>query len=635
VFLILELKMNKIDCSNAFLNAIQSSKKRLICKTDGTWYLEGRWEGRLMRLVRWFIRPLEDIRLRRITQAFATVLDQVESQPVEFSSKNSMNYALLVDASNKLNAYLNDYVSNGKPSYSLKWPLINDISRLQQRIIALKYRCESVNGGENPNTDEIDATQFNSLKNAAEKWKNQAPFPAELTNEEEHFIEEACRFPLFVDHLLSNPALQEPFFKWTIRYHNPVQAFVEFPETQRKLSVSLLSSRVSLYNLLKVQGSDAEERAKMGTTSKDLTIPCHLDNHNKAVPCSILDGAKQITFKGGYTLSWQEIFKIFERKNQDFGNLEAFPTGIDNWSTSKLGWWNAKANEYVCVDLTQNDWWMQIPSTQELSLEEAQQRYYDFRQNNEPLNCDGINWVYTIMMTRRSRSLELGGTHAYGEIAIPVEDASTGSKKYKVITLSMFPATLPQSFWEIPKAVAGTFPAVVASPDLSIYVLSRERFGPSYEMQQKEGFALMDIIKEQIQQGRDGTLGYQMLTLNCRVFSEGIIREVLKDRRVPADLSETDFWDSEPRGAVGTVFNLIKRTPLSVRKRLTHVVFYPAGSSMSHRVRVNGQERPHSLYEAAPWDSGILGAPSVYMRNEDQRKAALQGSLLQSQQDKA
>lgn len=608
--------MNKIENADAFLNVVIKNKNRLVCSTDGTWRLEGRWEGMLMRLVRWLIPPLEDIRLLRITHTFNTFLDQLESKPVEFNSPDAVfNYGKCIDAGDRLTYYLKKRI----PSYAMHGYLAASINRLQYRVTALKYRCEKVNGGEDPK-QEIDSNRFDALKITAEKWKKCQPFPAPLTAEEVRFLEESCQFPLFVDQLLSDPNLQSSFFKWVIRYHNPVQAFIEFPATQNKLSASLLSSRVGLYNLLNVQGKDASERAQMGITKKDLTIPCRVQNNYQALPCSILNAASVITFKGGYSLSWKQIFEIFEKKNKDFGNLEAFPYGIDNWNSGQLGWWNEAAKKYECVDLTQDKWWLQIPSTQELTIEEARQRYSKRHLNGDSVNCDGNNWVYTLMMTRRSSTLELGGTHAYGEIAIPVDDDS-GKRIYKTITLSRFPTVFPQSVLGLPKAVAGSFPAVVASPDLSIYILSRERFGPSYELTSDQGLAVMERVKEKIQLGRDRNLTYQMLTKNCLEFSEDIIRDVLGEMHVPQELSKTSFWESEPRGGIGTIFNLIKKTPVPIRKKVIDGIFYLAGSSATHTTQGhNGAKSTHSLYYNAPWNNQILKAPSVWMRKDDQSR---------------
>lgn len=603
--------MTKIVDTDGFVKAIlYGDKAKLACNSSGQWGLE----GRPMRIVRRLFSPLEDFRLMGITHAFNTVLDEIEKTPVQFASyenirKPSIDYRTYIAAGNSLKAYIEKRSRGNLTSGLVQF----ELNRLKRRVIALEYRCEGENGGINKvPRDAIDKKQFDEICRLARRWKERDPLilQKEIQKSELSCLEEACQYPVFVENLLKIGELQNTFFKWSFRCSNPVQAFVEFPATQEKLRSCLLVSRIGCYRLLQVHGKDVEERNKHRFTEKDLKIPFQLQNkdgHVQTSLCSILNDETEMTFKGNYTLRWKEICEIFRRKNVDFGNLEVFPNGVNNWNSSKLGWWNAETRQYVVTDLKAKEGLLQLPATIVLSVEEAQKRYQKF---NPKIMCDGQNFVYTLMATRRTQTLEPGGTHEYAEFAMPVDEG--GEIKYHVITFSKFPTQLPEYEWEVPMAIAGTFPAIVASPDSSIYILSRQHWGHSFQLNPEEGIAVHEEIVKEMLKGHQDRLAYSMLAgENCLTCVEGIIRRVLGKERVPEDLSTVSFFDADAPGIAGKVFTLVKNMSVAIRGIVFHILFFLMGSWKAHTiVEEDGSKTQISLYKRPPWENPSFGIPA-------------------------
>lgn len=564
---------------NEFTRAIAANAS-IACNARGEWHYEC-W---LMRLVRW-IFCLENRRLANVAQAFNSFLDQQEAVPVLFTPQST---AFQIQT-------IKTQMAAAQALEKALWPrrnksnILSQFNELKRRVVALQYRYESVNGG--LDKTDLPANAPDRLRAIAMQWKDKQhlldPHEKKLNEGEENFLKDAARYPEFLKCLYRDKHLQELFFKW-MRDKNPVDALVEFPGRHLLIRESRLSKRIGLFrnHMLRI----------IKKSEKLLTILCE----GKRV--SILDDNRRITFKKGYTLTVSQIFKnVFGDKNHSHGNLEVFRKGgIQNWNTNQIGRYNPVTNSYDRIDLSaarRKDWWDQLPDLEELSLEEAQERYGSA--------IDGTLWGGRIVSTRERRDLSFKGNHSYVEVAIPTPNGS-----YKVRTFGKSSATLPRHWWQYAKVMGSTEKGVILYPDPSIFHPSRQHRGFAFTMTSSEGQDVMDWIRQSIHNGWIGNMAYQILTENCAKWAEEI-RGVLGNK-IPKNLLRVSFFDSQPEGCYGTIFKLVKRMPTCIQNGFFNLFFWPLGSTNSVTVVENGKPRIVSLSRLKPWrQGGTFRIPAV------------------------
>lgn len=567
-----------VDNLNEFTAAINNGEG-INCTSDGEWY----YECCLMRIIR-YIFGLENRRFANITRVFNQFLDAQEKDPIKFNSSASITSRqitrlnMFLDAGHALTTVLKTRLSSSA--------ICTQRSLLNRRIVALQYRYEAQNGG----LDKVDRPEETPyrLRAIAQLWKDKIeildPHDRGITEEEEERLKDVMQYSKFVDQLYKDPELQDAFFKWSLGNHNGVESFVEFPGRQKALKEAYLSLRIGRFrnDILRVEQQIVDPN--QSGTEKHLSLMC--EGHH----WSILDDDQQITFNNNYTLSLREILDMFRDKNHDFGHLEVFEDGLRNWSTIHLGSYNPAKKNFDSIDLSsarKKDWWDQLPSIGRISNAEALKRYGKGVKDGK--------WGGRIVSTRERRDNSIKGNHVYIEIGKPNSDGT-----YTIFTFGKTSNVLPRRWWEYARALASTFPGVIAYPDSAIYNPKRQHKGCGFTMTVKESRKVMDWIRKSIQRGWDGQMAYQLLTENCAKWAEEI-RPLLTRHRIPDNLFKVRFEESEPEGCAGRIFSVVRQLPYCIQDCFFSIFFWPLGSTTSMTVKENGQERVVSLASMKPW----------------------------------
>jgi hypothetical protein len=562
---------------NAFNSAIKN-RESINFDSEGNWYRE----GLLMRIVRW-IFCLENNRAANVAQAFCNFLDQQEKIPVQFSAT--------LNATAARNALIKSYIATANLIKASMKPrlgsgLITEKSNLlNRRIVALQYRCEESNGGwKKADRLEHVPQKFRAL---AQNWKNGReildPHEKPLTKEDEGFLQDAMQYPGFIDQLYVDSDLQEAFFKWTVRDHNSAEVFIEFPGLHKRIKESYLSLRLGRYRNEMIRIEKQALVTDPTVREKVVTVPFE----GKRV--SILDDNNKVVLTNNYTITIKQFFDIFKDKNHCYGNLEVFVNGVNNWRSSEMGRYNPSHQRYDRIDLREarkEDWWKQLPSIGEISLDEGKKRYGD--------KLDGTNWGGKILSTREKRDRSLKGNHAYVDIAIPNEN-----RTYSIYQFTKSADILPRHWWEYLGVVAKTFKGRILYPEVSPSHPLRQHKGWGFTMTPEEGLLSTEWLRKSIRQGLMGNLAYQLLTENCAKWSEGW-RKVLP-HKIPRNLFLVRFNDSEPEGAAGKLFWVVNRLSLYAQNLFYRFFFYLLGSKTSHTVIEDGKPRVVSLSNDQPW----------------------------------
>jgi len=511
----------------------------------------------------------------KIAADFSLYFDALEIDPVRFDGGQSVDFAKVILAAEKLLAQLPFYEEKNKSS-------------LQRKLTALKYRIEKMNGG----TDKLkncDETLFSALYQTASKWKEkQGIFKDKaLSSEDIDVLREAACFEEFARLVNENTSLANSFFLYALRDKCPVDVFVQFPATVGKLSHTNLLGRVGRIGkeLLKIE----IERTKQGSLQKILTLPF------EGVPASILDGKKTITFKGRYALSIDEIFAFFENKNRAVGNLEFMAEGIINWNVHKLGWWNAEKQEYEVVALFKKDWWKSLPLFEVITKKAAQERYGK--------HLDGHSWNAAATSTRGTPTMDYDRSHSYLELAVPCKD----HEHYAIYDFGKFALKFPASFFEGVQMFCHTLAATVAYPDENAFYSHRQHAQHSFVLKAKEGAKLFEAIRLDLIKARAGNFVYQIETENCAKWLyeklEGIYGDFYNLFKMP-------LLDTTPFGIVYIIFSTICWLPKSVQVRVLTACHIPLGALHSIFIFEDHQWKLHSMSTHVFFKTGEVYLPA-------------------------
>jgi hypothetical protein len=576
-----QMNINNVDQSfNEFAKALKQGLP-VSCQKNGQWIIESRF----MNLVRNRF-SLNESRLLSIAHTLENLLDRAEKIPVQFSSAGNVQVDQKAQFADFLEA--SEIVVELLKNLSEK-PVVEWKHRLQRKMIGLKYRLESVNGG----LDKGDGmTFFSQLVDAAVLWKQEHPIFSDktLTNDELKIISETSQYQEFVQFLLGkNGELQDSFFEWILRDKNSVAPFIQFPAMQKKIIEHALNGRIGriggcLQILKRPLNGDKLEKV--------LTLPM------EGRPVSILDETAKVTFRGNYTLCIQEIFEVFKNKVYTVGNLEFLAEGIINWNAHHLGWWDADQRVYHKIDPNQPSWWEQLPPFETITLEDARIRY--------ALPLEGIQWVVGAKATRGSRTLDIERTHAFMEVAIPRED-----KSYAIYNFGKFAFQFPSSFFNSLLTFCLNMHATVAYPDENVFYSQRQHGCYSLPMTSEQGLKLMNLIKEDIVKSRENNFLFQIESENCaKWLYEKLI--AIFGNQVP-NLFKMSLMKTEPVGFVGACFNLFRTLgiPQMTQFKLVALFHIPFGAWKGTEITENGNSVIKKLTNHDFWTSSEVYLPAL------------------------
>lgn len=461
---------------------------------------------------------------------------------------------------------------------------------LEQRVVALKYRLEKENGG--AELSSFSDEEFHTLEDYAFAWKKKHPlvFQPTLSPKEIVHLKNATRYPLFIALLHRSLEVREQFMNWVLRDENDVAPFIQFPATVARLLKSGLSGRISLFGgtFLKIH---RRPTAHSGVTEKVLTLPFEGND------LSILDPSLKVTLRGNYRLTIADVFRDFSRKEIDVGKLEFMAEGIVNWNIHLLAYWDATLGAYQQIDLDAGNWWEQMPLLEVLNRRQMWNRY--------KIDVKPHHWVASACATRGRPNLDYEETHAYLEVAIP-----RGRGLYAIYDFGKLAIEYPETILEKLNMFTKTVHATVAYPDENIFYTHRQKGFQPFTLTQKQGAALMGVLKYDMMRSRESNFVYQIESENCAKWVHQKLEEVLGKGHVP-DLFRMQLLDTEPQGPVAHLFRWIKQLPAKWQVPVLAHLHLPLGAFRKIWIWEDGQKVAKSLSTHSFFETGQIYLPAL------------------------
>lgn len=452
---------------------------------------------------------------------------------------------------------------------------------LQQSIIALQYRLETVNGGLNP--VKPSSRFFEKLKKVASDWKLSQPlFPEKrLTEQDLHKLYAVASHQVFLELFFQSSRIQDSLLNWTIRDQNDCEIFIQFPHLAKRLNECNLNGRMVYQGVpfLKIQKKSLKKIVTLPFEGKEIDI-LHEDT--------------LVSFRGHLQLTIKEIFEVFKNKELRVGNLEFMKEGIMNWNILQLGYWDQSLRKYQQVDLNRDNWWWQLPLFEVLTLKQAKLRY------GKSLN--GIFWSAAASATRGLPSLSYEKTHAFMEIAIPLPH-----HKYAIYDFGKLAIQFPGSVWELLNMFCRNVHATVAYPDDNVYHAHRQHALHAFTLTPQEGLRLMQLIKEDILKARRSNFVYQIESENCAKWVQLKLEAILGS--VP-NLYRMQLLDTEPESLVFMLFKLIKKLPEKWQVPVLTALHLPLGAAKKTWIEEEGKKVSKSLSTHSFWETGEVYLPA-------------------------
>lgn len=574
--------MFKIQRPHELAEALRT-QANVVLTRKGDWKVRGAFLGGLQSLLGMGANNKLS-HARAILRAF----DELEVVPVRFSGDVGAPAEQVIDFTGYLEvASALEELLSGDASPQARQLL----ARLQDRVVGLKFRLESANGGLDISVAHQEAS-FARLTERAAEWKAQqtAFYGVGLDENDQRRLAEAAKYDAFVNLLDNSAELRETFFQWTIRDRVDAPLFIQFPALRERLEKAFLTSRIGRFggNLARIQKVASESN---GASRKIVTLPFEGKEIN------ILDEQRAVTFRGNYRLTIKQVFAVFAAKLERVGDLEFFSNGVGNWNAHLLGWWDADEKEYHQVDVTKAAWWKELPILERLTKEEAQARYGD--------HLDGQQWNVGVNATRTTRTLNPDASHAFIEMVVPI----TGGD-YAVFALGKFATTYAGSLFDSMKLFTATLHATVAYPDENIFYTHREHVRRNFAVTAAEGMRYMESIRQDIIKARAGTFTYQIESENCAKWIQDKLEEHFGADRVP-NLFRIDMLDTEPPGAAASLFVLLRKLPRALQSPALSVLHYFVGAWRGVWVEENGRREWRSITTTQFWQDKVCYIPAV------------------------
>lgn len=457
--------------------------------------------------------------------------------------------------------------------------------RLQRYLIGLEYRIEeSLPLKKNP------FGIYNQLKKAAKQWKErQIVFSIkDLEISELRKLKDVALYDKFANLLIDDFSLQDQFFNWTLKERNQIAVFIEFPKLQQTLTNSKLSCRIGKIvegKLLKITKIASNEGL-----FKTVTLPFE----GKDLP--ILNPHQIITFSESYSLKLQEIYEIFEKKQYDAGNLEFLAEGVVNWNPIYLGRWNPFEKKLQLVNLLDQKWWELLPCVEIIEKKEAKRRYGRL--------FDSKSWIVAAAATRGTPTLNFEETHAYLEIAIPLN-----RQLYRIYDFGKVATFFPSNAFEMLKIFCRNLYAALSYPDDNIFYSHRQKAYHAYALQPHQGKMLMEKIKREIFLSRQNNFIYQIESENCAKWVYETLVGILGKKQIP-NLFKMKLLHTEPVGVVAKIFAIIKQFPESMQTFILTTLHLPLGAWIGTWVIENRQKIKKAVMHHPFWKTGEVYLPA-------------------------
>lgn len=447
---------------------------------------------------------------------------------------------------------------------------------LMRAWIALRYRL----GEDTP--DRQAGRSLRWLWERAKCWKASQPLIRcrFLTAHDRACLDIASRYQDFCALLAQDQALAEQFFLWVLRDQNDPEPFIEFPFAVSRLIACGLSNRLTRAQtaLRIVEGA-----------MKDLQMPF------EGQWISVVDPIKKVDLGCGLSLSIEEVYAIFAKKEVQVGDVEFMAGGVINWNLHRLGR-RALDGSYRMVDSRQEAWWLQMPFLELLDRKKVAKRYLVEVRTGQ--------WVAAATATRGRPCLDFEETHAFLELAIPV-----GRDLYAIYDFGKLAVQYPKGTIERLLMLTKTVHATVAFPDENTFYTHREKAYVPFVLSEKEGERLMQAIASDIHASLACRFVYQIESENCAKWVHQKLAVVLREK-LP-DLFTIALLDTEPQGPVAAIFRWIKRLPHQWRVSVLAYLHLPLGSARGLWTYEAGRWRWHSLFTHEFSSHGMIYLPAL------------------------
>lgn len=540
--------MTKISESlESFTNALET-KKPVTIDRKGNWHVEGIF----MRTFRKIFK-LENSRIASVCHAFNRCLDDLEKIPPHF---NAGTTDLTVDHKEMFDRFIQ--TSRALSDYSIKSRNVKvkrELTLMDQKMTAVRYRIWL----DDPR--EINFESLDRITGLAEEWKKGVKLfeGVDLTDSDREKLEEVCEYPEFVEHLENNPKLRDLFFKWIIRYNNPVKQFVEYPERCQRMSQVYLAQRVGRFagEHFKILVREKEP----GIDEKVLTLPFELLSENgdlEVKDVSVLNESKVVTLREGYQTTLEKMFAAFSRKEKAPEDFEFFgDQGIINWNSHYHSWRNAEG-EYKGIDYLKERWWEQLPVFEVISKDELEERY--------DLEIEDGNWMGVVKSTSESLELDVDRSHGYLEVAIPM-----GNDEYQILDFGKFAEKYPEHSLDYVSFLANTYRSHLEYPDSNEFYSQRQHAAAPFELTPEKGRELMVEIQRTLIRSEEGNLIFQFAYENCAWWPQHVFKKILGDN-CPDFFYEKSLNAKPSNPILGKIFSGIRKAPKVLHKPLLRAV---------------------------------------------------------------
>jgi hypothetical protein len=537
-------------------------------------YLEGiqaKFAGKIFPMLEkftFFIRPkqsLSDQSMKELDRLVAQ-LDYIETIPVRFDGEADELFQFWIEQAE---------------------PWMED-GRIARRVVALKYRLDSANGGVAP--EGFSESAFEKLRLQAIEWKKTEPllkFTGMSAKESAH-LKAATHYPLFTDLLQKHPEIRVRFFQWILRDENDVQPFVQFPAATERLLECGLSGRISRFGggALKIL---RERLPDLNGEQKILTLPF------EGKDISILDPSLPVHFSSGYTLTMEQIFDVFKRKDIAVGDLEFMAEGIVNWNIHQLA--VRSKEETQRIDVTRRKWWEQMPLFELLNRRQIWKRY--------GISLKPRQWIAAACATRGRPNLDYEETHAYLEVAIP-----RGKGLYAVYDFGKLALKYPETVMEKMSMFTKNVHATVAFPDENVYYSHRQKGFEPFALSPRQGEELMSLLRRDIESSRKLNFIYQIESENCAKWVHHVLEEVVGHDKMP-DLFRMQLLDTQPQGPVALLFRWIKQLPARWQVPVLAHLHLPLGAFRKIWIWEEGRKVAKSLSSHSFFETGQIYLPAL------------------------
>lgn len=479
---------SKITDMPRFLSALDDPYSIVIDGRD-------RWERESIprRFLRWVFR-LDNSRARNLLKFFNERLGSLETAE---NQKNLIGQDQFLAAIKKLKGCL---------KYSKSAEVQDELMMLRRHKHALKFRCGL--SFKYVNTDVESDARLDLSKYAEEFNKGK------LSEVQKKQLDTVFAYPKLVNMILKNEFLRNELFTWTVRNHCSADVFAVLPHLQTQLKVSYIASRI---------GRD-EGETLLFRKREDGVYDASLPFESEYI--SVLDENRAITnLQGTASIRLKDFYRVFENKNYDVGNFEYFAKlkhedtyqgkrfGFVGHHIHHFGYYDENTKQFV-RDL-EGKFYLKQRATERFTAEELLKRYpkieeelmdkgelENFRKGFRP-------WFKLLTASRTTKDLSPTGTHGWLKTVVPIDG------KYNVYDIGKVAQKFPYWWWEYIPIFFQFVKAAFESPEQNLQYSHREIDYTPRIVNEDEGLATMELIKEDLLLSEKGESKFNIVYLSC------------------------------------------------------------------------------------------------------------------------